>query len=443
MTELLRRLFDEADERPLSYEESRSLAAHADVTVRRTLARRTDVRPEVLYYLAEDADAGVRRNIADNVAAPLKAYLLLTEDSDPDVRLTLVQRITALAPGLSEDEKDRVRQHVHTALGRLARDQIPKVRALLSEAVKDLAAAPPEVIKRLARDAEVAVAAPVLTFSPVLSDGDLLDIIHDGPTSGHLSAIARRSAGLAAPVSDALVATDDTAAIADLLANRGAQIREETLDALIDRAATVPEWHAPLVHRPSLPADAGRRLALYVSDTLVQALMLRRDLTPGDALAVAAEVRRRLSKGWDPEMLMDYGPDWREALRAAHARARQDIAEGVPGEALLHAAMASNERTEAIAALAAMAGIDPLAAAATVRAASPKGIISVAWKAGVSAAVAAELQRWLGAIPPQEVLGPDPEGGGYPLAEAEMDWQVTMFCDTEAESGAVDQETGA
>jgi len=432
MTDLLRRLFESSDTLKLSYEESRVLAAHEDASVRRELARRTDLRPEVLYFLAEDADVEVRRIIAANISTPPKAYVLLTNDCDADVRLTLVERIAALAPGLTEGEQNRVHQQVLAALTRLARDQIPRVRALLSGLLKDLADAPPEVISRLARDAEIAVAAPVLTFSPVLTDSELLDIIRQQPIKGALAAIARRPAGLVGPITDAIAASDDIAAITDMLENQGAQIREETLDLLIDRAGTVPDWHAPLVKRPHLTAEAGRRLAMFVSDTLVQALMLRRDLSPNDAMAVANEVRRRLDRKGGEGELIDYGPNWRETLRQKHAQIVEELQHGALMEPRIKAAMDAGDRTESIALLAALADVLPMAVAGAVRVASAKGVVAMAWKAGLTPALAAHLQSWLADIPPDEVLAPDPDSGGFPLSEAEMEWQVEMFCETEA-----------
>ncbi|SDD98726.1 DUF2336 domain-containing protein [Rhodospira trueperi] len=431
MTDLLRRLFKENSDNTLTYEEARELAAHDDVTVRRTLAHRTDLAPEVLYYLAGDDDAEVRGAIAGNVATPARAYLRLTDDGNEDVRLALVRRITALAPDLSDDERNRAREKVHESLTRLAQDAIPKVRALLAEALKDVAHAPPAVINRLARDAEIAVAAPVLTFSPVLTDADLLSIIENQPASEHLSAIARRPGGLTERVTEAIVGTDDTGAIADMLTNRGAQIREATLDALIDRAAAVPAWHGPLVRRPSLPDDAARRLAVYVSDTLVQALMLREDLTPEDAMAVSREMHRRLEPGADEGDLIDYGPDWRAALQELHAHIVKEIRAGTVGESDIRLAMDNDDRTRAIALLAALADISPMAVVAAVRASSPKGIVSLIWKAGLPASILADLQRWLAAIPPQEILRPDPDTGHFPLEISEMDWQIAMFRDLE------------
>jgi len=39
---------------PLSYDQEKELAGHQDATVRRKRAARHDIRPEILYYLAED-----------------------------------------------------------------------------------------------------------------------------------------------------------------------------------------------------------------------------------------------------------------------------------------------------------------------------------------------------------------------------------------------------
>jgi uncharacterized protein (DUF2336 family) len=52
---------------------------------------------------------------------------------------------------------------------------------VLSEALKDIANAPSDVVKQLAMDPEIDVTGPILEFSPILTDEDLLEIIHAGP----------------------------------------------------------------------------------------------------------------------------------------------------------------------------------------------------------------------------------------------------------------------
>ena len=51
-----RRLPDE-----ISYDEAKKLARAKDPRVRQELAEREDIRPEILYFLAEDKRAEVRR----------------------------------------------------------------------------------------------------------------------------------------------------------------------------------------------------------------------------------------------------------------------------------------------------------------------------------------------------------------------------------------------
>ena len=73
-------------------------------------------------------------------------------DSDADVRGGLAQKIAHVAPDLSAEASEKVRVQTYEALEMLANDQITKVRAILSEALKDVVDAPPDIIKRLAND---------------------------------------------------------------------------------------------------------------------------------------------------------------------------------------------------------------------------------------------------------------------------------------------------
>src|SRR3546814_8266588 len=106
---------------------------------------------------------------------------------------------------------------------------------MLEETLKDVANFPAHVRLWLARDVDLAVSAPVLQFSPLLTNNDLVEIIESAPVQGALAAIARRH-GLAASLCDAVVTTDDVEAIADLLGNSSAQVREETLDYIVERS---------------------------------------------------------------------------------------------------------------------------------------------------------------------------------------------------------------
>ena len=93
-------------------------------------------------------------------------------------------------------------------------------------------------------------------------------------------------------MSDAIAATRDVSAVASLLANDSAQIREETLDLILDAAPSHESWHEPLVHRPNLPGKAAKRIAGFVAASLLKLLSERKDL-PADALAEVRQVMER------------------------------------------------------------------------------------------------------------------------------------------------------
>ena len=114
--------------------------------MRQTLATRDDLKPEILYYLAEDSDADVRKAVAQNETAPRKTDVLLAKDDDAEVRGDLAAKIARVAPDLSAAEQNKARDATYEALELLAEDQITKVRKILPEALKDIANAPPDVI---------------------------------------------------------------------------------------------------------------------------------------------------------------------------------------------------------------------------------------------------------------------------------------------------------
>ncbi|MDJ0609316.1 MAG: DUF2336 domain-containing protein [Kiloniellales bacterium] len=400
------------DTAPLSYDETKRLIRDADARVRAAAAARPDLRPEALYYLAEDPSPEVRRRIAANERTPAQAARLLAEDRDEAVRRDLAAKVARLTRHLSEPDQRAVHQVVIETLELLARDQATKVRQILSETLRDVADAPYAVIQRLARDTEAVVACPVLEFSPLLTDQDLLEIIAESRASAPLCAISRRHA-LAPAVSDALVAVDDRDAVVSLLANDSAQIREETLDGLVERSREVTAWQAPLAHRPRLPGGAVVKLAGFVANHLLDALQARRDLDAATASRVAEAVHRRLAEA--PPA------DAAEPVSAAAL-----LAAGRLDEDCLREALAQGDRVLVRESLALLGGADRAAVDGILRARSAKGVTALAWKAGLSMRFATQLQLQLGGIPPNELL--HARGGvDFPLTPDEMTWQLEFF----------------
>ena len=417
----------------LGYEEARDLAKHEDVNVRLALASRSDLKAEILYFLAEDEAPEVRRAIAGNATAPMHADLLLARDDDESVRGDLAAKIAKLAPGLGPAEQDRIRKMAYEAVEILARDQAARVRRILAEELKDIADAPPAIIRQLARDAELIVAEPVLSFSPVLTDEDLIEIIAGNPPSGARSAIARRE-NLPHRVSDAIVGANDVDAVTALLANHSAQIREETLDRIVSRAVDIESWHAPLVRRPVLPRKAAVRIARFVADSLIDQLQERQDLSMDVLEEIRAVVQRRIDEGDLPAPdakgkgkakaapRPEEGPS--ESLARAHALHKK----GQLDEEAVAGAAREGGRTFVIAALAVRSDLPQEVVGTVFRDRSAKGIAAITWKAGFSAKLAEQLQTKLAGVGPRDVLRPK-DDGSYPLGAEDLEWQIGFLKD--------------
>ena len=111
----------------LGYDESKRLARDNDPAVRLRLAGREDVRPEVLYFLAEDDSAEIRGCIAANVSTPRQADLILARDKVQAVREILARKIEMLLPELDADAQAQAHKYLVEVIEILAQDQVTRV----------------------------------------------------------------------------------------------------------------------------------------------------------------------------------------------------------------------------------------------------------------------------------------------------------------------------
>ena len=178
-----------------AYQEQIAALNSTNQGTRLALARDADARPEVLYYLAEDRDKDVRSAVASNPATPGQADLKLSEDVDPYVRTELARKIGRLLPGIGDAKQERLRDLTEQALDHLSADRLVDVRAALADAIRDSEIVPKAIVMKLAQDVEEIVAAPILEYSPLLNDADLVEIIAAGVTIGALpsSSTCRKS----------------------------------------------------------------------------------------------------------------------------------------------------------------------------------------------------------------------------------------------------------
>ncbi|MDE1149338.1 MAG: DUF2336 domain-containing protein [Azospirillaceae bacterium] len=407
----------------LDYDTAKKLASSADMSDRRYVAARADVQPEILYLLASDQSADVRVVIARNDATPRQADMMLSTDVDERVRTGLAGKIAALVPTLSADRVGQIERMTLQILETLARDRAVAVRGVMVAALKDLPNAPPSVIQQLARDLDSSISGPVLRHSPILTDDDLLEIIAGAPEDDRLCAIAER-ADVSVAVSDAIVQTERESAVASLLGNASAQIREETLDRILDMAPKHEPWHAPLVRRPHLPPAAAARIAGFVTDTLVTVLQSRTDLPLETRKAITQAVHQRLpakANGNGDALVEEEESKERPADRARRLHKEKKLTEDV-----VTSALGQGDRGFVLAALALLSGLPQPIVEKIIAGQSPRGVTALCWKATLSMRTARQVQMRLAQIPPSNVLNAR-EGTKYPMTDDEMKWQLEFF----------------
>lgn len=413
----------------VTYDRAKELAHDGDEQSRVALAERGDLAPEILYFLAADPSPKVRKMLASNQAAPHRADLLLANDKDEGVRGSLAEKVARLAPGLGADEQDRLQKMTYEALSMLARDQAVRVRQILSEALREVANAPPEVIRRLAWDVEAVVATPVLMFSPVLTDQDLLDIIQARPSPGSLGAISQRSA-ISAEVSAAIIDSDDIDAVGLLLGNPSAQIREETLDRVIDRAIDIDLWHMPLAMRPRLPSAAAVKIARYVAEDILEKMIARDDLAAETIDAVRQVVHKRLGDGEAKSGERDSESEQPDQGMRIDDDDIFDMAmkrwiSGDLDEKSLLQALNNGELKYAMAIIAVMADLPLRVVTRTCTTQSAKGCVAMTWRAGLTAKTSEIIQQKLAMLDPKDILRS--VNGGFPLEEEALEWQIEFI----------------
>jgi uncharacterized protein (DUF2336 family) len=384
---------------------------------RSDLAARLDAGADVLHYLARQGAKAIRAAVAANPAAGAATNRMLADDVEEDVRAELAAKIARLLPGLSERESGHVYALTIETLECLARDAAVRVRAILAEEIKSLDCVPREVVQRLARDTETMVAAPILEYSPLLSDADLMEIIACAQVSEVLTAIASRKP-VSEPVAERLVQSLDIPAVAALLINPDAKIRRATMDRIIEQAEEISSWHLPLALRADLSARAIRRIGGFVGASIIERLAARNDLSDVTRLHLNRELRARLA---ETEITIAAAPAGNavQAVAAAKAEGRLD-------GAFVEQAAQAGQRDLVVHALADLAQVGEPTVRKVLGAGNAKPVVALVWHAHLSMRVAFKIQTLVMKLPGQELL-PARGGVNFPLSKEEMRWHLAYF----------------
>lgn len=173
-------------------------------------------------------------------------------------RAEALQRITALFLAGASRYSDEHVDLFDDVFGLLIEQIETQARAELSNNLAPVRNAPVNVLRKLAKDDDIAVAGPVLKLAAGLPEEDLLDV---ASTKGqaHLKAISRRPA-LGEAVTDLLVSRGDRDVARRVADNRGARISEKSFKHLVKRAEEDGILAEKVGLRPDIPAPLFRDL---------------------------------------------------------------------------------------------------------------------------------------------------------------------------------------
>lgn len=155
----------------------------------------------------------------------------------------------------------------------LAKDAEVAIRQSLSEKLKFNSRLPEDIAFMLANDV-LQVALPILQFSPVLSENDLMVIVRGAKELAKLVAVAKRDV-VTPMVSHEIVVKVEEVATQTLLTNNGSSIAADDLRLVIEQFSGSDSIMSALIDREVLPATVAERMIMAVSDSLKKALVAK------------------------------------------------------------------------------------------------------------------------------------------------------------------------
>ena len=295
---------------------------------------------------------------------------LLMADSSADTRaITATKVARQFTDGTLSQAELEIASEI---LRRLVQDAAVRVRKALSEHLKECPTVPYDVALSLARDVE-AVALPMLEFSEVLTDQDLIDIVRSSGQAQQETIARRRT--VSTEVSDALAETKNEEVVANLVGNVDAEISEGALNKILDAFPKSDTVHGLMVARSRLPVALTERLVGMVSYRLRQHLVAQQDVRAQTVTNIIQQSRERATLD-----LLLTDADSEELVRMVERL----YGNGRLQPSLLLRALCAGGFEFFEAAIAMLARVPPVSAQALVRDPGPLGLKSICQKANIS-----------------------------------------------------------
>ena len=212
----------------------------------------------------------------------------LLEDGTSQTRVDITNKIAnAYGSSVLHQREFKVAEQIFRLL---VRDTEVRVRAALSQHIKESKVIPRDIIMVLARDVEQ-VSLPVLECSEVLTDNDLIELVLATQNVSRHLAISRRPQ-VSQLVTGALLRTNNNQVTETLVGNNGADIGEDELALIIEQNHDNAGMMEALSARPRLPISTVEKLVSLVSESLAVKLKEKYHVLPASTITEEVESTR-------------------------------------------------------------------------------------------------------------------------------------------------------
>ena len=201
--------------------------------------------------------------VQDSVIADLQTAI---EEGSKEKRVETLRRVTDLFLGVADRCNETQISVFDDVLYHLIKRIETKALEELGTRLAPINNAPIEVIRRLARNDDIVVAAPVLSQSARLTAEDLIEITQT-MSQAHLLAISGRTK-IDESVTDELLTYGDHAVAEKLARNTGAKFSESGFTTLVKRAETDDGLARRIGLRLDIPLQLLRELLLRATETV-------------------------------------------------------------------------------------------------------------------------------------------------------------------------------
>lgn len=231
------------------------------------------------------------QEMEEGTTRAFSTFRVLNGDANIVERDQLFRNMAQLFSYVSDRCDDEQVAQYDEVLCQLAELVEVEARTHVAKLLAPLERAPGNVVVKLANDT-YDVAAPLLEFSNVLSDDDLIEII-ENQSEEHRVAIAGR--GRVAPrVGEAIVEHGSTESVHRLVQNSNAEIGKEALQRLVQRAAEDSTLAADLRGRADIDWKGLRGEIHSAGDKVLEAAGAEQRIDPVTIGKVSAVVYNRM-----------------------------------------------------------------------------------------------------------------------------------------------------